>query len=61
MIEALETTIADHNEELSNPEVYDDADRRDELLREVSEAQMKLENAFEEWTEAQHQLEELAE
>ena len=52
-IATLEKTIAEHNEELSNPEVYEDAERRDTLLRDVAEAQVKLEMAFEEWTEAE--------
>ncbi|MGB5192041.1 MAG: ABC-F family ATP-binding cassette domain-containing protein, partial [Polyangiales bacterium] len=52
-IATLEKTIAEHNEELSNPEVYEDAERRDALLRNVAEAQVKLEMAFEEWTEAE--------
>jgi len=52
-IATLEKTIAEHNEELSNPEVYEDAERRDILLRSVAEAQVKLEMAFEEWTEAE--------
>ena len=61
VIATLESTIAKHNEELSRPDVYDDADRRDALLREVAEAQVKLDLALEEWTEAQQKLEELAE
>ena len=52
-IATLEKTIAEHNEELSNPEVYEDAERRNALLRNVAEAQVKLEMAFEEWTEAE--------
>jgi ATP-binding cassette subfamily F protein 3 len=60
-IATLEKTIATHNEELSNPEVYDDAARRDTLLREASEAQAQLEKAFEEWTETQEELHELTE
>ncbi len=52
-IATLEKTIAEHNEELSKPEVYEDAERRDTLLRNVAEAQVKLEMAFEEWTEAE--------
>lgn len=52
-IATLEKTIAKHNEELSKPEVYEDAERRDTLLRDVAEAQVKLEMAFEEWTEAE--------
>ena len=52
-IATLEKTIAEHNEELSKPEVYEDAERRDTLLRDVAEAQVKLEMAFEEWTQAE--------
>ena len=52
-IATLEKTIAKHNDELSKPEVYEDAERRDTLLRDVAEAQVKLEMAFEEWTEAE--------
>jgi ATP-binding cassette subfamily F protein 3 len=56
----LEQTIAEHNEELSSPEVYEDPARRDTLLREVAEAQVKLEMALEEWAEAQQKLEGLS-
>jgi ATP-binding cassette subfamily F protein 3 len=58
-IAKLEKLIAEHNEELSKPEVYDDADRRDTLLREVQQAQAELERSFEEWTESHERLEEL--
>ncbi len=58
-IAALESTIAEHNVDLSRPEVYDDPARRDSLLRNVTEAQAALEQAFEEWTKAQQTLEEL--
>ena len=58
-IARLERLVADHNEELSRPEIYDDAERRDELLQGVREAQKDLEQAFEEWTETQQQLEAL--
>ena len=59
-IATLEKAIAEHNGELSQPEVYDDPGRRDTLLREVAEAQVKLDGALEEWTEAQQTLEGLA-
>jgi len=59
-ISNLEQTIAEHNEELSSPEVYEDAERRDTLLREVAEAQVKLEMTLEEWAEAQQKLEGLS-
>jgi ATP-binding cassette subfamily F protein 3 len=59
MITALEQRIAAHNEELSKPEVYDDAERRDTLLREVREAQSELDCCFEEWTESNERLEAL--
>jgi ATP-binding cassette subfamily F protein 3 len=58
-IAKLEKLIAEHNEELSKPEVYDDADRRDTLLREVQQAQAELERSFEEWTASHERLEEL--
>jgi len=58
-IARLETTIGAHNEELSKPEVYDDAGRRDALLREVREAQSELDRNFEEWTESNERLERL--
>jgi len=58
-IARLEKLIAEHNDELSKPEVYDDADRRDTLLREVQQAQAELERSFEEWTESHERLEEL--
>lgn len=57
-ISELEHAIAEHNEMLSNPEMYDDAERRDTLLREVSEAQAALERSLEQWTEAHERLEE---
>jgi ATP-binding cassette subfamily F protein 3 len=58
-IAKLERVIAEHNEELSNPEIYDDAERRDTLLREVQEAQTQLDRSFEAWTESHEKLEEL--
>jgi ATP-binding cassette subfamily F protein 3 len=58
-IERLEKTIAEHNVELSKPEVYDDPERRDELLQEARTAQRKLERSFEEWTESNEKLEQL--
>jgi predicted nucleic acid-binding Zn-ribbon protein len=58
-ITQLERTIADHNDELSKPEVYDDAERRDTLLREVQEAQTELDQAFGEWAESNEKLEQL--
>ncbi|MGB5414019.1 MAG: ABC-F family ATP-binding cassette domain-containing protein [Polyangiales bacterium] len=58
-IARLEKTIAEHNEELSKPEVYDDPERRDELLQEARSAQRELERAFEEWTESNEKLEQL--
>jgi flagellar biosynthesis chaperone FliJ len=47
-ITQLERTIADHNDELSKPEVYDDAT-----------AQADLDRAFAEWTESNEKLEQL--
>lgn len=58
-IAKLEQLIAKHNEELSKPEVYDDAERRDTVLREVQEAQAGLDRSFAEWTESNEKLEEL--
>ncbi|HET6418220.1 MAG TPA: ABC-F family ATP-binding cassette domain-containing protein [Polyangiales bacterium] len=58
-IAKLEQTIAAHNEELSKPEVYDDPERRDTLLREVREAQSALDRSFADWTESHEKLEEL--
>jgi len=58
-IAKLERVIAEHNDELSKPEVYDDAERRDALLREVQEAQTELDGSFAEWTESHERLEQL--
>jgi ATP-binding cassette subfamily F protein 3 len=58
-IARFEQRITEHNEELSKPEVYDDAARRDTLLREVREAQAQLDRSFAEWTESNEQLEQL--
>jgi ATP-binding cassette subfamily F protein 3 len=58
-IARLERVIAEHNEALSNPEIYDDAERRDTLLREVQEAQQELDRSFEAWTESHERLEGL--
>ena len=58
-IAARELTIKNHNEELSRPDVYTDAERRDTLLREVAEAQIDLDMALEQWTEVQGKLEAL--
>jgi ATP-binding cassette subfamily F protein 3 len=58
-IARLEQVIAEHNQELSKPEVYDDAERRDTLLREVQEAQTDLDRSFAEWTESNEKLEQL--
>jgi ATP-binding cassette subfamily F protein 3 len=58
-IARLEKTIVEHNTELSKPEVYDDPERRDELLNEARNAQRELERSFEEWTESNEKLEQL--
>ena len=58
-ISELEQRIAGHQGELSKPEVYDDAERRDTLLREAQEAQGELDRCFEEWTESNERLEQL--
>jgi ATP-binding cassette subfamily F protein 3 len=60
-IASLEETIAKQNEELSNPEIYEDAKRRDELLKQNAEAHAKLDRTMDEWTEAQGELEQLLE
>jgi ATP-binding cassette subfamily F protein 3 len=57
----LEKTIAERNEALSQPDAYDDAERRDTLLKEIAEAHSKLDRTMDEWTEAQAELEALAE
>ena len=59
IIANLERQIAEHNEALSDPEVYDDAQRRDTLLREVQEAQTELDRSFVEWTASNEKLERL--
>jgi ATP-binding cassette subfamily F protein 3 len=58
-IEELEGRVAALNDELSQPEVYDDADRRDTLLRDASGAQAELERALEAWTDSHERLEAL--
>ena len=58
-VSALEQTIADHNDALSQPDAYDDAGRRDKLLKEIAEAHAKLDRTMDEWTEAQAELESL--
>ncbi len=59
IIANLERQIAEHNEALSDPEVYDDAERRDTLLREVQEAQAELDRSFAQWTASNEKLERL--
>jgi len=58
-IARLEKTITEHNEALSEPEVYEDPERRDKLLHEAQKSQRELERAFEEWTESNERLEQL--
>ncbi|MGB8330038.1 MAG: ABC-F family ATP-binding cassette domain-containing protein [Polyangiales bacterium] len=58
-IAKLEQRIVEHNEELSKPEVYEDPERRDTLLREVREAQTELERFLVEWTTSNEKLEDL--
>ena len=58
-IARLEKTIAAHNEQLSKPEVYDDPERRDTLLREAKGARRELDRAFEEWSESNERLEQI--
>ena len=57
IIASLERQISEHNEALSDPEVYDDAERRDTLLREVQEAQAELDRCFAQWTASHEKLE----
>jgi ATP-binding cassette subfamily F protein 3 len=56
-IAQLEHAIGAHNEELSDPAVYDDALRRDTLLREARDAQEALQKSLEQWAEAHEKLE----
>ncbi len=58
-IATLERTIAEHNQELSKPDLYEDSGRRDTLLREIAEAHAKLDKAMDEWSDAQHELDSL--
>jgi ATP-binding cassette subfamily F protein 3 len=58
-IASLEKKVAEHNQELSKPEVYDDPERRDKLLHEARTAQRELERSFEEWTESNERLDQL--
>ena len=55
-IDELERTQAKRNEELSKPELYADAARRDRLLEEFRGTQAELEEALEEWSSVQAQL-----
>jgi ATP-binding cassette subfamily F protein 3 len=52
----LEKKLAGINTELSTPEVYEDAPRRDELLSSVSRVQAELDVAMETWAEVQEEL-----
>ncbi|MBP7685840.1 MAG: ATP-binding cassette domain-containing protein [Deltaproteobacteria bacterium] len=53
----LEQKLEAVNAELSTPEVYGDATRRDTLLGSVTRVQAELEVAMETWSEVQEQLE----
>ena len=53
----LEQKLEAVNAELSTPEVYGDAARRDTLLGSVTRVQAELEVAMETWSEVQEQLE----
>ncbi len=57
-ISELEEAQARRNEVLSDPSLYEDAGRRDELLREFSAAQAELDQTWEKWTLTQQELEE---
>jgi ATP-binding cassette subfamily F protein 3 len=58
-IGALEEAIAQHTKDLSKPELYDDAERRDDVIQEMQAAQAELERSLEEWSEAHERLEHL--
>ena len=58
-IAELERELAVHNQELSRPEAYDDAARRDALLRNVTRIQTALDGALTAWTESNEALEAL--
>ncbi len=58
-IAELEQQLGACNDELSRAEVYDDATRRDSLLRDVTRIQAELQSAMDRWAETNEALEEL--
>lgn len=58
-IAELEKTVAQHTEDLSNPELYDDAEKRDSVIQDMHTAQAELEHSLEEWTTGQEMLAQL--
>ena len=58
-IAGLEKAVGQHTEDLSKPELYDDATKRDTVILEMQAAQAELERSFEEWSEAHEKLERL--
>jgi len=58
-IAGLEKAVAKHTQDLSKPELYDDATKRDLVIREMQAAQAELERSLEEWGEAHEKLERL--
>jgi ATP-binding cassette subfamily F protein 3 len=59
-ITKLEKAVAQHTEDLSDPALYDDAEKRDAVIQEMQAAQAALEKALEEWTAGQEKLAQLA-
>ncbi len=58
-IAELENALAQHTEDLSKPELYDNAQKRDSVIREMQAAQTELERSLEEWEESHEKLERL--
>lgn len=58
-IAELEGVVATQTEELSRPELYDDADARNQVVTALARAQAELDVALDEWTEAQQKLDVL--
>mgnify|MGYP002780475009 CR=1 FL=1 len=58
-IETLEAEQMERNEALSSPELYQDAERRREMLEAFGRAAQELDSAMEEWTRLQEELDRL--
>ncbi len=58
-IAELEEAIGQHTKDLSMPELYDDASKRDTVIQQMQTAQAELERSFGEWSEAHEKLERL--